>query len=164
MSGAMVSWTYWYLLIVIAAVGMLGRFASNALPITAIAYRLRPGEAVLAFGSLLALGVHCFAMFFPSQARAVPGLDTVVDPIRQLGVASQLAYAIPATILVLAVRRSWRPGPVALAVALTAVGVTMYWSFGLNTHLTTIAIVVAVSVALMAGTLRAPSLRLQRSD
>jgi hypothetical protein len=112
---------------------------------------------------VLALVVHCTAMFFPSQTEAVPGLGGVVDPIGDLGLTSQLAYAIPAAILVAALRRSWRPAIAFLAAALTAVGVTMYWSFGLNTHLAAIAFAVTGLLALTAGGLRVPRVRLSRA-
>lgn len=112
---------------------------------------------------MLALVVHCTAMFFPSHTEAVPGPGGVVGPIGDLGLSSQLAYAIPATILVVALRRSWWPAIAFLAAVLTAVGVTMYWSFGLTTHLTAIAFAVTGLLVLTTGGLRVPRLRLGRA-
>jgi hypothetical protein len=158
-----VSSSYWYFLIALAAAALITRLAVDALPVRAISYRPGRGEAIWAAGSVLALAVHCTAMFFPSQTEAVPGLGGVVGPIGDLGLSSQLAYAIPATILVVALRRSWWPAIAFLAAALTAVGVTMYWSFGLTTHLTAIAFAVTGLLVLTTGGLRVPRLRLGRA-
>lgn len=154
-----VSSAYWYFLIALAAAALVARLAVEALPLPAISYRPERGEAIFAAGAVLALVVHCTAMFFPSQTEAVPGFGGVVGPIGDLGLSSQLAYAIPAAILIAALRRSWRPALIFLAAALTAVGVTMYWSFGLNTHLTAIAFAVIGLLALTTGGLRFPRLR-----
>jgi hypothetical protein len=155
--------TYWYFLITLAAAALLARLTVDALPLRAISYRPGRGEAIFAAGSVLALVVHCTAMFFPSQTEAVPGLAGVVGPIGELGLTSQLAYAVPAAILVAALRRSWRFAIAFLAAALTAVGVTMYWTFGLNVHLTAIALAVTGLVALITGGLRVPRFRLARA-
>lgn len=159
----MVSSSYWYFLIALAAAAVVARLLWDALPLVGIAYRLGRGEAVLGACAVLALVLHCTAMFFPRQTEAVPALGSVVGPIGELGLSSQLAYVIPATILVIALRRSWWPATTALTVALTAVYVTMYWSFGLTAHLTAIGFAVSGLLVLVVGGLRVPRLRPNRA-
>ena len=63
----MASSSYWYFLIALATASLIARLAVDALPLPAISYRPGRGEAIFAAGSVLALIVHCTAMFFPAM-------------------------------------------------------------------------------------------------
>jgi len=148
---------YWFFLAALPAAGLVARVASARLPLAPLAYRLRPVESLLAVGALIALGFHCSAMFFPAEVEALPGLEGPAEAVADLGTASQLAYWLPAVVLVVGVRRVWRSALVALTAVLVVVGVTMFWSFGLSAHLAAIAAAVAITVAIAAGLVRTPT-------
>lgn len=151
----MVSWTYWAFLVVIAALGIAMRLGYGQPLLRRRAVRVAPLELALAVAALIALGFHCAAMFFPSFVDAIPGMQAPAEAIRRLGAASQAAYWIPATLLIVALRRAWWLAVIAETAALLAVGVTMYGSFTLAVHLVAIAAVVALTVA-VAVVLLAP--------
>ncbi len=150
---------YWFFLATLPAAGLIARLASARLPLAPFAYRLRPDETLFAVGALLALGFHCAAMFFQGRVAAVPGLDGAAEAVADLGTVSQLAFWVPAILLLVGLRRVWLSAFAALAFALIAVGVTMYWSLGLTAHLATIAIAVAITVGIAAGFVRPPDSR-----
>lgn len=147
---------YWVFLVALIAAGIAARLASSRLPVSSLAHRLGPAEAALAVSALLLLGFHCGAMFFTAEVASVPGLSRPAGAVDDLGRASQLVYWLPALALLLSLRRAWRPALGALAAALAAVGVTMFWSFGLTAHLAALATAVAATVALAAGFVGAP--------
>ena len=91
-------------------------------------------------------------MFFTDTITVLAGSGGAVSSINALGLESMLAYAIPAALLVVALRSVGSPELVGLAVALLAVGVTMYWWLGLWVHLTAIAASISV-LALIASSL-----------
>jgi len=110
--------------------------------------RIDLGVALVA---LLALGFHCAAMFFQSVTLAVPGTDGAVRAVNELGTVSQVAFWVPALLLVLALRRAWTPLLLVETCALIAVGVTMFWNYGLSVHLVAIAVSVAVTVTVLTS-------------
>jgi hypothetical protein len=110
---------------------------------------LTRADVGLAVVSLLALGFHCAAMFFPAAADNLPQADGIAEAVRDLGRTSQIAYWVPAALLLLALRRAWPPALAAEACALLAIGVTMFWSFGLNAHLVAIAGSVTMTLAVL---------------
>jgi len=116
-------------------------------------------ETVLGLAALVVLAFHCGAMFFPSQVDALPGLHAPAESIRRLGVASQLAFALPALALIVVNRRAWPPLLVLLALSLAAAGVTMFWWFGLNVHLGAIAAAITATAVVTIVLARPPSLR-----
>ena len=89
-------------------------------------------------------------MFFPAAVAVIPLSDGAAESVRELGAASQAAYWLPAGLLVLALRRAWTPLLVTEVSVLLAVGITMFWSFSLTTHLVTIAGSVVVTTAVLA--------------
>ena len=126
-----------FLLSLAAVVAVLlgARVLLPALPIRGRARRLSQVDAVLAGAGLAGLAFHCLAMFFRRTVEWVPGADAVTADIRSLGTASIIWYVVPA-VLVLVGLRHQHPGALAVvAVALTAVGVTMYDGGPLQTHL-----------------------------
>lgn len=98
--------------------------------------------------ALLALGFHCAAMFFPPVVDAIPGLQGPASAIRALGPVSQIAYWVPAAIVVIALRRVWLPVLAAESAALLVVGITMFGPFALAIHLAAIAAAIVVTLAL----------------
>ncbi len=148
---------YWFSLAVLPAAGLIARLSFAQLPFAPLAYRLRPIELLLAVGALVALGFHCSAMFFPAEVEAIPGLEGPAEAVADLGTASQLAYWLPAVVLLVGLRRIWLPALATLTAVLVVVGVTMFWSFGLSAHLAAIAAAVAITIAIAAGLVRAPA-------
>jgi hypothetical protein len=112
---------------------------------------LRRWEWAIATVSVAALVFHCGAMFFSAWINAVPGLRPPADSIRSFGAGSQAAYWIPALILFAAVRRTWWPGLILVATTLIGMGVTMFWSYGLTTHLSWLAAAVLTVTAVFAA-------------
>ena len=81
-------------------------------------------DALLIVLGLVGLTFHCGAMFYRSTVVGVPGTRGLVDAVNAMGTASMVAFAIPAAVLLVGLRRA-RPVLLVLVVAgLTAVGVT----------------------------------------
>lgn len=133
----------------------------NGRPLSSRLLPLGRLDLALVVVTLLALGFHCAAMFFPAAVAAVPASDDAAEAVRDLGAASQAAYWLPAGVLVLALRRAWTPLLVAEVSVLLAVGITMFWSFSLTTHLVTIAGSVVVTAAVLATATYRPAVRLR---
>jgi len=140
---------YWAALVIFAAAGLGVRVAHGGPLLRRQASALSRLDLAPAFVAVLALGFHCAAMFFPSVVAEIPGAVGGAGAVRALGTASQLAYWLPAGVLLLALRRTWTPLLVAEAGVLLAVGVTMFWDFGLPVHLSAIAGSVAVTVTVL---------------
>jgi len=88
--------------------------------------------------ALLALAFHCLVMFLPPLVPPIQAVQGLAGAIAELGVISQLAYWLPAVVLLVMLRGIGWPILVALAAALLAVGATMFWPFPLGIHLVTI--------------------------
>jgi hypothetical protein len=145
-SGGMVAAGYWYSLLALAVGGLFVRLVVRR-PLGG--RRARPlafWESALAAVTLVALVFHCGAMFFTAQVDAIPFASGAESAINDLGLTSKLAYALPAALFVLAVQRLWPVAVAALALSLSAVGVTMYKWWGLNVHLTAIATAITLIV------------------
>jgi hypothetical protein len=162
-SGAVVPAGYWYALLALAVCGLLVRLLVRR-PLGG--RRARPlalWESALAAAALVALAFHCGAMFFTDEVDAIPFASGAESAINDLGLTSKLAYALPAALFVLMVRRLWPVAVAALALSLTAVGVTMYKWWGLDVHLTAIGtaitLIVITSVALVGSPIVSPGKR-----
>lgn len=149
----MPGWTYWVPLLALAVVTAAVRVGGRAPLGSGDVLRLGRVDLAVAGAALATLGFHCGAMFFPSAVAVVPGTDGLAESVRDFGAVSQVEYWVPAGMLVVALRRAWRPLLVGQAAVLATVGVTMFWSFGLNAHLTAIAaaFLITAAVALAAG-------------
>lgn len=152
---------YWAALGILTAAGLVGR-AVHGGPMSRHVVVLTRPDVGLAAVSVLALGFHCAAMFFPAATDRVPGADGIAEAVRDLGAVSQVAYWVPAAVLLLALRRAWTPLLAAEAGVLLAVGVTMFWGFGLTVHLVAIAGSAAMTVAVLMTATGAGSLRESR--
>lgn len=143
---------YWTLLAAAAVCVATARLAVGHPFLRRRAVAVGPAELGVAAVSLLVLVFHCASMFFAPWTDAVPGGRALGEPIRALDAASQVAYWLPALVLVLALRRLWWPALALLTTTLVGVGITMFWSFPLATHLTWLAAAV-VTFIVVAGSL-----------
>lgn len=130
-----------FTLTLLAILGMLLalRLILPGLPLPALARRLPAVDAILVVVGLIALVVHCAAMFAPTAVLALPGAEPVVAVINALGWGSLVLFLVPAGLLVLGLRQQQPWAWVGLTALLTAVGLTMYNGGALSTHLVTIA-------------------------
>ena len=140
---------FWVALAIVPAVALVVRVL-NGRPLSTRVLPLGRLDLAVVVGTLLALGFHCAAMFFPAAVAAIPLSDSAAESVRELGAGSQAAYWLPAGLLVLALRRAWTPLLLTEVSVLLAVGITMFWSFSLTTHLVTIAGSVVVTAAVLA--------------
>lgn len=153
----MVSSTYWYSLAAFAALGLGTRLALRRPLLPRLASPIRRWEIAIALAALIALAFHCGAMFFTDTIDSIPGTNGMESAVNELGVASKLAYALPAAVLIASLRRIWWPALIALSGALSAVGVTMYWWWGLNVHLTAIASAIGLVVLIASALIGRPT-------
>ncbi len=77
-------------------------------------------------------------MFFRSFVRALQGTHEAVADINALGMVSMVGSAVPSLLLILALRRVSLPALAAIALTLTAAGITMYDGRSLTAHRTAI--------------------------
>ncbi len=140
---------YWGALVVLMLAGLAVRVVRGGPLLRRHRSVLGRLGLVFAVVALLALGFHCAAMFFPSVVAVVPATGAAADAVRELGVVSQVAYWVPAGVLLFALRRAWGPLLVAEGGVLLAVGATMFWDVGLLAHLVALAGSVAVTVAVL---------------
>lgn len=132
------------------------RLLLTALPLAAAAVRLAVVEALLLLAGTLGLAFHCGAMFFRDLVDPLPGARPAIEAVRELGTASIIWYVVPAGLVLLGLRRQ-HPAAVALvALALAAVGVTMYNGGPVSTHLAAIFTSVVVSAGVVALLVRPP--------
>lgn len=142
----------------VVAVLLLARLVLPALPLRQAAVRITVVEALLAVVGSLGLAFHCLAMFFRSLVDPLPGAGAAISDVRALGTASLIWYVVPAVLVLLGFRRQHRAAVVGLALALTAVGITMYNGGSVSTHLAAIFVSVVVA-ALIASALVLPPWR-----
>jgi len=143
----------------VVAVVLGARFVFAALPLRRVAVQVTITDAMLAGVGVLGLAFHCGAMFSRSAVEWLPGAGAVIREIGALGSASILWYLVPALLVLLGLRRQH---PVALAVvalALAAVGITMYDGGSLQVHLTAIFITVVILAAVATMLMLPPSWR-----
>ena len=134
-------------LLALAVLVLVALRVVGVLPITVGARPLGRVGALLGFVGLVALVLHCTAMFFPALGRAAPLGARLTPVVNAMGPASVALYAVPA-VLVLVAARHLHPVAVAVdAVALAVVGITMYDHGPLRVHLVAIAVaVIALAV------------------
>lgn len=122
------------------------------------ARRLTVAESTTVVVADVLLVFHCAAMFATGWVAAIGVLDVPAAIVSDLSdPIGRVAYWLPAVALLIAVRRLWWPAPVGLALALAAVGWTMYGSFTVDQHLATIAVAVTGIAITVAGLVEPPS-------
>lgn len=154
------STTFTIALWVIALVLIGLRFVVPALPLRRHAVPMGGVDLALLGIGMLGLVLHCTAMFHRPVIDWIPGIEPVLQQINDLGTASVIWYVIPAVLVLVALRRQHLIALLAVAVALAAVGITMYNGASLAIHLGTILALVVVLGAVtsaLVGVGRAPS-------
>ena len=139
------------LVVLVVAIG-LARMVLPVLPWRRVSVRLHPVDFVLSVLGVLGLAFHCGAMFYGSTILSVPGTETGVAEINALGAVSIAAFAVPAALLIVGLRRINSLGLMLIVLALAAVGTTMYDAGPLSAHLAAIFATVML-LALCAATL-----------
>lgn len=131
-----------------------------ALILVRLAVRWRPGrrwarsittaDLVLVIVGLLGLAFHCTAMFYRGAVSVIPGTQSVVAAINAMGLTSVLLFVAPAVLLVIGLRRQHVAVVTLELASLVGVGITMYDSGPLFSHLA--AIFLSVVVLAVIGT------------
>jgi len=96
------------LVVLVVAIG-LARVVLPVLPWRRASVQLHPVDVVLAVLGLLGMAFHCGAMFYRSTILSLPGTETAVTHINALGVVSIVAFAAPAVLLIMGLRRISSP-------------------------------------------------------
>lgn len=131
---------------VVAAI-LGARVLVDALPLRHVAVAVARTDLVLLGAGLVGLAFHCGAMFYPAAVHLLPRAGAVISQIDALQTVSIILFAVPAVLLLLGLRRQHPVAPTVEAVALAAVGVTMYDGGSLSAHLAAI----FASVVILAG-------------
>lgn len=142
---------FWSLLLAAAVAGMVLRLVARRPLWPRRSTAVPPLDLAVAALMAAALVFHCAAMFFADWVDAVPLAEAPADAVRELGVASQVAYWVPAAGLVVALRRVWLPALGLLVVTLLGVGYTMFVPHTLDIHLAWIAAATLSLVGVVAA-------------
>lgn len=127
----------WSLTLVVVA--LLGaRLLLALLPLRSVARPLPLPDMGLVVVGALGLVLHCAAMFYPSAVEALPGTEGVIIDIQAMGTASIVWFVVPGILVVVGLMRQHPVAPGVVALALAAVGVTMYGGSTLSVHLASI--------------------------
>ena len=153
---APVSVEYSIALAVVSALIFLARLVLPQLPLKGAAVRLAAGDVALLGAGALGLAFHCTAMFYRRLFDSIPAAAPLVDAVNGMGVASVVAYVIPALLVLIGLRRQHPVALTAMAIALVAVGITMYNSGPLQVHLVAIFISVVVLVGVVSVLAKTP--------
>jgi hypothetical protein len=143
-------------LVVVVAVVLGARVRSARLPVRRFAKTVTVADMVLLGVGVALLAFHCGAMFFPPLVDPVPGVDAAARHIRALGAASIVWYVVPAVLVPLGLRRQHLIGQAVVAIALAAVGITMYNGGSLQAHFAAIFVSVLILVSVTAALLLPP--------
>lgn len=155
------STAYVIALVVAVAVIASARLRIGALPLRGVAVRITRVSAMVAGIGVVGLVFHCGAMFFPSTMGELPGTHRLIGEINAPGAVSQIWYVVAAALVLIGLRRQSLIARVIVALALAAVGVTMYDGGPLRTHLTAIFAAVLVIAAVAAVLVMPPSAKSQ---
>lgn len=139
----------------------LARLMFPALPVRRFAVQLTVFDACILGLGVLGLVFHCGAMFFRPVVELLPGAGSAISAIDALGPASIGWYVAPAALVLLGLRRQQPVAVAVLALALVAVGVTMYDGGALPIHLGAIFLAVLTFAAIAATLLLPPHRRPQ---
>lgn len=120
------------------------RLLLGFLPLRALAVPVSVADAALVLVGLLGLVFHCGAMFFPGRFDRIPLALTAIRQINRLGTVSIVWYAVAAILVLAGLRRQHPVAVIVVALALAAVGITMYDGGPLHVHLAAIFTAVVV--------------------
>jgi hypothetical protein len=141
---------------VTVALILAARFVFRALPLRRVAARVGVFDVALIGVGVLGLAFHCGAMFFRHTTERLPGAHSAIRAINALGTTSRLWFIVPALLVVIGLRRQYPVVVLVVAVALVAVGVTMYDHGPLRTHLRAIFVAVVVLATVVSAFLVPP--------
>lgn len=128
------------------------RLVLPQLPLRRLAVRLTPIDAALLVVGVAGLAFHCLAMFSRQIFEPLPAIRPLVALVNSPGIPSVVFFAVPALLVLVALRRQQRLAGAIIALALLAVGMTMYVVGSLQVHLVTIfasAVLLAAVVAFL---------------
>lgn len=141
---------------------LLLRLAVPQLPLRGLAVRLTGVDAILLVVGVIGLAFHCTAMFARQLFDPFPVIQPTVQVVNSSGPIGVILFAVPATLVIVALRRQRRAAVLLVALALLAVGITMYLLGSLPVHLITIfgatVLLAGVVVALTIAPWRKPAL------
>jgi len=140
--------------IVVAILAARVMFA--ALPLRVVARPVTAAQMAFTAGGLCGLLFHCIAMFARSWVQRLPGTGTVLSQINALGAPSVVWYTVPAVLVLVGLRRQHPTALAVVALALIAVGVTMYDNGSLRTHLIAIFLTVLTLTFVLATLVQLP--------
>ncbi len=143
-------------LVGVVALALVLRVSLPRLPLASVARRLSLLDALIVVIGVLGLVLHCGAMFYADLFSHLPLSEGLISRVRSMGTSSVILYVIPAGLVLLGLRRQHPAGLLLLAIALLAVGVTMYDGSALRTHLGAIFVSVTVLSGLVATSVLAP--------
>jgi hypothetical protein len=135
---------------------LCARLVVSALPFRRLARAVAVPDALAVALGVGGLALHCGSMFFPSPLSTLPGTGRAMSDINGMGAASMVWYAIPAALVVVGLRRQHPAALGVVALALTAVGITMYDGGSVTTHLAAIFISVVVLAGVMSALVLPP--------
>ena len=136
-------------LLAVVVVAMAARFLLPVFPVRQYGVPLSGPDALAIVVGVVALVLHCGAMFFRTSVASWPGGPSVIRVVDPMGTASITWYAIGAALIVFGLRRQHPLLLLLVGASLAVVGFTMYDGGALRTHLDAIAVAVvlfAVSV------------------
>jgi len=143
-------------LAVTVAVVFLLRLALPQLPLRTLAVRLTAVDAILLVVGVAGLVFHCTAMFARGLFDPLPAIQPAVQMVNSSGAVGVILFVIPATLVVVALRRQQRAAVAVIAVSLLAVGVTMYLVGSVAVHLVMIFAATVLTAAVVAAFTIAP--------
>jgi len=143
-------------LAVICALIVVARFALPQLPFAQAGVRVGLAEVALLVVGVLGLTFHCTAMFSRQLFVGIPAARPLVDAVNGMGIASVALYVVPAVLLLIGLRRQHLIAVAVMALALIAVGLTMYLGSPLRLHLGSIFLAVVALVSVLSLLVRGP--------
>lgn len=146
-------------LVIVVGLLLAARLVLPALPLRRPARPASLPDAAVTGVGMLGLVFHCTAMFNRGLVDWLPGSAGPIEQIRALDAYSQVWYIVAAVLVMLGLRRQQPAALLAIALALGAVGVTMYDKGGLQPHLVAIFAFVTILAAVMTMLVLPPGRR-----
>jgi hypothetical protein len=145
-----VSPTYLALLASVSMAILASRLLFRGIPLPGVASRLSALDAIVLTSGIIALVIHCGAMFFRSRFRSFPEGHWVIRTVDPLGTSSIFWFALAALLVLVGLRRQGVVVSGVVGASLAAVGITMYDGGSIHTHLAAIFVAVVVLAGVIA--------------